>query len=838
MNATYAQIEATIGYADADPGPASSPVGNWGYPFALTADHNGRSIGIHLATERTVDKIEIWCAGLTAIGKETSYRLYASDDNTAYAPIESFRFRSRVIEGRTVDSFELTGIRARFLKIHILPEACKGLFPVRLLQLDVRAFAVDSSVGPELKTLVGFRRADTSPETGAIGDWGGTATYAVDVARNSVGLDFGEARAIGRIDLVNRHMSAKGDGSGRSYKLYRSDDNVTYTEIPDAEFRHNIVDFKLVHSFALDGVQARYIKLNTRFEDDEPFFELYDNPQFRVKAYAPAQAPDPASGAARSAAAASVAAGGAPSSKAERTEPFDIGSRTELFISRDLVESASGLAYTLHPGVKRSKEPLVTMDLDWENYRLVLWGDVLYDEQERLFKMWYYTDTGGDRTYFSHRHPLLYATSEDGIRWEKPLIGVIGNNGKPTNAVSIPGAVETASVTKDVSAPPEERYKMVTFTWDKRYQTMVSPDGIHWKPHGLFGLGHDVVSAVWDPYRGRYVTMHKCSITDPGYYHPVRRFFNTSTSEDFVSWTPSYRSLNPDADDQLVERIAGKLAEVAPLMEIPINRSLMRTDFYGAGLYPHESGMIAFPWVFYVNDEEAYHYTIDDGIDDVQLAFSRDCVRWTRPFREPVIRRGEVRQAGPNATAQQNAAVSDWDCGWMYTASKAIEVGDEIWLYYNGSNYSHNQPAHYYATYPEGHPKAGQSAGRYDHRTQTGAFRGEIGLAAWKRDRFVSVDAGTNEGSLTTKPLRFDGGRLSVNAEVAPDGWLKAELLDADGAVIPGFGAEQCEPMRGDSLRHPIEWSGGRTVASLAGTPVRVRFLLKNARLYAYRFGG
>ncbi|MEF3302579.1 discoidin domain-containing protein [Paenibacillus sp. GYB003] len=820
MNATpaYAQLQATIGYTDADRSPGSTPVGTWGHPFALTADHDGRSIGLHFGTETVVDKIELWCAGLTVIGQQSAYRLYASGDNATYAPIESFVFRSRVIEGRTVSIFELPGIRAPYIKIHIPPEESRGLFPIRLLQFDVRAYRLDFSVGPELKALVGFLRSDTEPESGSLADWGGTATFPVDVNRNSVGIDFGRPTNVGRIDLTGRHSGAKGDGSGRQYKLYASMDNALYEEIPDAEFQHRIDNFRLVHSFVLTGVTARYLKVNTLYADDESFFELYDNPQFRVKAYGPAHSPLVGS--------------------ASRTDgrPFAIGSQTELFVSRDLVETVSGIAFRQIPGEKHGDRPLLSPDRDWEGYRQVLWGDVLYDEQERLFKMWYYTDTGGDKTYFANRWQLLYATSPDGIHWDKPPTRTATRCGKPTNAVSIADGAEMASVTKDLSAPAAERYKMVTFTWQKGYHTMVSPDGIEWTFFGSIGEGHDVSTAVWDRYRGQYVVLHKYSITDQGYYHPVRRFLYTTTSRDFKTWTPSFRSLNADASDQLIDRIAEKLEELAPLSEIPINRSLMRTDFYGAGLYPHESGMIAFPWVFYVNDEEAYHYTIDDGIDDVQLAFSRDTVNWTREIREPIIRRGRIRTAGPDAAAQDNAAVSDWDSGWIYTASKAIDVRDEVWLYYNGSNYTHDQKAHYYETYPEGHPQAGRSSGRFDPRTGGGAFKGEIGLVKWKRDRFVAAEAGDGEGTLTTKPVSFSGGQLVVNASVADGGYLLAELLEPDGTVIPGFGAGDCLPVRGDSLGHRIEWTGRKSAAAWAGRAVKLRFIMKRAELFAYKF--
>ncbi|RAV16726.1 hypothetical protein [Paenibacillus contaminans] len=85
-----------------------------------------------------------------------------------------------------MDSFALSGVRAQFIKVHILAEEGKGVFPLRLLQLDARAYAVDASVGSQLPVLVGFRSGDIVPETGALEDWGSTATFAID-KRESIG---------------------------------------------------------------------------------------------------------------------------------------------------------------------------------------------------------------------------------------------------------------------------------------------------------------------------------------------------------------------------------------------------------------------------------------------------------------------------------------------------------------------------------------------------------------------------------------------------------------------------------------------------------------------------
>lgn len=54
---------------------------------------------------------------------------------------------------------------------------------------------------------------------------------------------------------------------------------------------------------------------------------------------------------------------------------------------------------------------------------------------------------------------------------------------------------------------------------------------------------------------------------------------------------------------------------------------------------------------------------------------------------------------------------------------------------------------------------------------------GSVGLATSRRDGFASMDAGESVGTLTTRPLEFDGQFLFVNVD-CPNGELRAELLD------------------------------------------------------------
>jgi hypothetical protein len=95
------------------------------------------------------------------------------------------------------------------------------------------------------------------------------------------------------------------------------------------------------------------------------------------------------------------------------------------------------------------------------------------------------------------------------------------------------------------------------------------------------------------------------------------------------------------------------------------------------------------------------------------------------------------------------------------------------------------------------------------------------------------MDAGAEAGTLTTRPLTFRGKYLFVNAD-APQGELRAEVLDEAGRPIAPFTLANGKPLRADSTRRRCTWNGGEDLAALAGRKVRLRFQLTNGRLYSF----
>ncbi|MBG89180.1 MAG: hypothetical protein CMO80_20105 [Verrucomicrobiales bacterium] len=93
--------------------------------------------------------------------------------------------------------------------------------------------------------------------------------------------------------------------------------------------------------------------------------------------------------------------------------------------------------------------------------------------------------------------------------------------------------------------------------------------------------------------------------------------------------------------------------------------------------------------------------------------------------------------------------------------------------------------------------------------------------------------------ALVTGPMEDETFEVAlfVNFATSAAGSLRCEIQDAAGKVIPGFSMKDCEAAVGDAIEYPIRWKGSAELKSLVGRPVRLQFELKDADLFALRFG-
>ena len=103
-------------------------------------------------------------------------------------------------------------------------------------------------------------------------------------------------------------------------------------------------------------------------------------------------------------------------------------------------------------------------------------------------------------------------------------------------------------------------------------------------------------------------------------------------------------------------------------------------------------------------------------------------------------------------------------------------------------------------------------------------------------DGFVSVHADYAGGEFVTKPLVFAGKTLVLNCATSAVGSIRVEIQDAGGKAIPGLGLRSAVELYGNAIEMPVRWRKVADLAEWAGRPVRLRFVMKDADLYALRF--
>jgi hypothetical protein len=449
------------------------------------------------------------------------------------------------------------------------------------------------------------------------------------------------------------------------------------------------------------------------------------------------------------------------------------GAERVLFVDDAIVDQRHNLRSQLHQPRKYPGNPILRAKRPAEGWAINLYGTVLRSPADGSFRMWYqgYALTPGSR----EQYHALYATSRDGIFWERPNLGVIELDAmRENNLISQDMAVVNVIV-DERDSDPARRYKALYFarmgqTSAARVCVSFSPDGIRWTPHAdnpvLRDTGDTHTLLGWDERVGRYVAYPR---PRPAARLGRIRVIGRSESDDFVHWSEPTVVLQADEHDP-------------PGLE-----------FYGMPVFKAADLYIGLLWAYHANLEEPFGRMA--ATVDVQLTASRDGIQWDRV--------GERRPFIPNG------GPGSFDSHQIYTAAAPVAVGDELWFYYGGWDADHGASERH----------------------------GSLGLAKLRRDGFVSLapDDPAAEGWLVTTPFVCSGGRLRVNAE-ATGGYVAVAVLDGEGAQLPGFRRIDCALLDGDGIGQPVSWREHLTLDALRGQTIRLKLYLKDAKVYAFEF--
>ncbi|MCP3916418.1 MAG: hypothetical protein GY711_12745 [bacterium] len=456
--------------------------------------------------------------------------------------------------------------------------------------------------------------------------------------------------------------------------------------------------------------------------------------------------------------------------------PIEIGSRLEPFVDTHLVGTLEGASLELGELVHRG--PVLRFDQPWEG-PFCGYATVIHDGPRYLLYYRGLPEAGADG---SALETTCLAVSSDGVRWERPHLELFEVQGTRANNVVL---ADAAPVTHNFSpfldsrpgVPAARRFKALGGTQSSGLIGYVSADGVRWtklreEPVFRHGVFDSQNVSFWSAHEQRYLCYFR-TWTGAGY--SGFRTVSRTTSEDFATWTDP------------VEMGFGN----TPREHLYTNQT---HPYFRA---PHVYVAIAarfLPGRQVVSDADARRLGVNPryykDCSDAVLMTSRGGARYDRTFLDALLRPG--------------IGLENWVSRSNYPALGIVQTSPtEMSLYVNQSYAQPSAALH-----------------RYSMRI----------------DGLASVSAGVAGGELVTKPLRFEGQRLTINFATSAAGDVRVEVQDAGGAPLPGYALADAVPQIGNELERHVAWKQGSDVEELAGEVVRLRFVLRDADLYALRF--
>ena len=512
-------------------------------------------------------------------------------------------------------------------------------------------------------------------------------------------------------------------------------------------------------------------------------------------------------------------------SATDKDEVLEIGSRRELFVDRYLIDTLDGATLKLQE--PRSAGVAIEYDRPWES-SIAFYTTVLKDGG--VYRMYYRaTNLAFNPTPHPDDHLLpsatCYAESADGTSWTKPELGQVELRGSKRNNAILPGRpVYPFSPFVDLKpgVPDEERYKAVARHVggpERHLMGYGSADGVHWRLLSDEPILHQTLEnnfdsqnvAFWSETEGCYVAYMRHMVGG-------RRSTSRATSEDFLAW--SEQTLMSYSDT----------GSTVPSQHLYTNQT--QPYFRAPHIYVAMPGRIHFgrrplsadQARFFEAEVEPISGGAGDVSDGVLLTSRAGSTTYEFTFKESFVRPGPGDE--------------NWTSRCNYPALGVVQTGPAEMSIYVQRRY-------------------GQKTAHLERMTL-------------RLDGFASLNAPYAGGEMVTKPLTFEGRLLELNYATSAAGSIRVEIQDRSGRPIPGFTLDDCPYIVGDELsryvgwdrravRHllpetgaPVEAMKGDSeaadkegpvlreapsdLARLAGTPVRLRFVLKDADLFSLRF--
>jgi hypothetical protein len=462
--------------------------------------------------------------------------------------------------------------------------------------------------------------------------------------------------------------------------------------------------------------------------------------------------------------------------------PLAIGSRRELFLDPYLIEKLDHARLQLHE--PRDEGTVLSFDQPWEGIHCGYCTMIRDGAKMRV----YYRGMPAGTVDGTAGEVTCVADSDDGIHWTRPELNLFEANGTKDNNIVLAGEppfshnfspfIDTRS-----DCPSEQRYKALSGLDTSGLIGYVSADGLHWTK-----LQSEPVIPRKAPFRFDWMfdsqNVAFWSESEQRYVCYFRVWNGVRTiarceSADFLQWSaPVLMSYVTDG-------------QPSPTEELYTNQT--HPYFRAPHLYVAIAARFV-PGRQAISDKEAAALLVAEGfhkdLSDAVLLTSRGGHVYDRTFLSSFIRPG--------------IGARNWVSRTNYPALGILQTGPtEMSIYTNQDNAQPTAHLHRYSL---------------------------------RLDGFASVHADYNGGELLTKPLIFSGTGLDLNFSTSAVGSIRVEIQDETGHPVPGFAAADCVEVIGNEIDRTVSWKTGSDVSALAGKTVRLRFVMKDADLYAMQF--
>lgn len=458
--------------------------------------------------------------------------------------------------------------------------------------------------------------------------------------------------------------------------------------------------------------------------------------------------------------------------------PIAIGNRRELFVDRALISDMRGVDLRLATPVNGGLA--LSLDRPWElnfsNYTTVI------NDGSDLRLYYRGTPVAGDG---NSNEVTCCAESHDGIHWTRPSLSFYEIHGQSTNSVVLANSAPfshnfTPFLDTRPGIPTAQRYKAVAGYSKTGLVAFVSADGLKWnrlqeRPVLDAPTEFSLDSQnipFWSHHENQYVLYYR---TWKKIGETNYRWTSRAVSKDFRSFAPTGEMEFGGAPPEHLYTNQTSQYFRAPHLYVGICARFMP----GRQVLTEEQAKS-------VRVNPAYFKDCSDAV----LLSSRGGNHFDRTFMDAILRPG--------------VGIENWVSRSNYPALNLFQTGPAVMSFLVNRNYG--QPT--------------TCLQRYDLRL----------------DGFASAHAGYAGGSLTTRPITFDGASLELNYSTSAAGFVRVEFLDPAGSPLPGFALAESHELVGDEIARIYNWKHGTDVSKLRGKPVRLRFHLKDADLYAYRF--